>query len=461
MLSPADALRPLPLQRRYVEHLRSTAPALWAWHAAQAPALHAEALRLQLLKTSVRLEPEAEPQLFAAARAAQSAFGIELPLTIYQSALAEGRNAALWFLPEELHVVLSGPLSEELSASELQALFAHELAHHALYRAEDGAYRIAGQILDSALQEADAPPSARASALRYRRAMEVYADRAALAVAGSLEAAVGCLLKTATGLKRIDAAAFVRQAEEVLEKDPNLRSQGLTHPEAFLRARALAAFAREEEQADERVVRWIEGELELERLDLLDQHRVQRSTRELLRAALAPEWMRSDELLAHARAFEPELDPLTLENECDEAALGARLAAEGPGLRDYWCYLLLDLAALSEDESDLALWRGLELAEHFDARERLSELARTELGRTKKALEKLAKEAPVKIAALEKREKAPAKRRSKAKIAAEADPEDAAPADAAPKHEAGPNDGAAPKDETATKEDAATKDGEA
>jgi Zn-dependent protease with chaperone function len=428
VLSPADALRPLPLQRRYVEHLRSAAPELWAWHAAQAPARHAEALRLQLLKTSVRLEPEAEPKLFAAARAAQGALGIDLPLTIYQSALAEGRNAALWFLPEELHVVLSGPLEDELGEAELVALFAHELAHHALYRVEEGAFRIAGQILDSALQEPDAPPSARASALRYRRAMEVYADRVALAAARSLEAAVGCLLKTATGLKRIDAEAFVRQAEEVLEKDPNLRSQGLTHPEAFLRARALAAFARDEEQAEEKVVRWIEGELELERLDLLDQHRVQGLTRELLRAALAPEWMRSDELLAHARAFEPELDPLAIESTCDAAALGARLAAEGAGLRDYWCYLLLDLAALSEDGSDLALWRGLELAEHFDARERLQELARSELGRTKKALEKLAKDAPEKIARLEKRSASPARGRSKAKAASESEPVEPPPA---------------------------------
>ncbi|MBK9383293.1 MAG: hypothetical protein IPN34_00500 [Planctomycetes bacterium] len=443
MLSPADALRPLPLQRRYVDHLRSQAPALWAWHQAQAPERHAEALRLQLLKTSVRLEPEAEPKLFAAARAAQGALGVELPLTIYQSAVTEGRNAALWFLPNELHIVLSGPLEDELGEAELVALFAHELAHHALYRAEDGAFRIASQILDSALQEPDAPPSARASALRYRRAMEIFADRAALAAAGSLEAAVGCLLKTATGLKRIDAAAFVRQAEEVLEKDPNLRSQGLTHPEAFLRARSLAAFARDEEQAEEKVVRWIEGELELERLDLLDQHRVQQRTRELLRAALAPEWMRSDELLAHARAFDPEMDPLALESTCDEAALGARLAAEGPGLRDYWCYLLLDLAALSEDSSDLALWRGLELAQHFDGRERLLELARTELGRTKKALEKLAKDAPGKIAQLEQREAKPARGRSKARAASEPAPSEPAPAEPPPASELAADGGGA------------------
>jgi hypothetical protein len=410
VLLPAEALRPLPVQRRLVDHLKTHAPALWAWHAAQPPQRNAEAVRLELLKTSVRLLPEAEPKLFDAARAAMRALGRELPLTLYQSAVESGRNAALWFLPEEVHIVLSGALEDELAEAELVALFAHELAHHALFYSEDGAFRVAHQILASALEEEGAPPSARQSARRYLRAMEVYADRAALAAAGSLDAVVGCLVKTATGLKRVDAAAFVRQAEEVLEKDPGLRSKGLTHPEAFLRARAAAAFARDEDDAEEKVMRWIEGPLDVERLDLVDQHRVQQRTRALLRAALAPEWMRSDELLAHARAFEPDLDPLALESSVDAAALGALLRDEGAGLLDYWCYLLLDLAALSEDESDLALWRGLELAEHFGGRERLSELARSELARTKKALEKLAKDAPAKIAKLEGRASAPPKR---------------------------------------------------
>lgn len=398
MLLPDVALRPLPIQLQIVEHLRKVAPELWNWYAEPrteaAEFEEAQQVRLELLKCSVRLERETHPKVFAAVEAAASALQIELPITLYQSAVDNERNAALWFLPDEVHIVLSGPIEDGLDDAELTALCAHELAHHALYQMEQGAYLVADRILKSAMVDPAAPESARITGARYRRAMEIYADRAALGVVGSLDAVIGCLLKTATGLKRIDAAAFVRQSEEILERDPGLRSKGLTHPEAFLRARAAAAFALPEEDAEAKVLRWIEGPLDIESLDLIDQHRVQALTLELIRATLAPTWMRSEALFAHARAFDAAWNEQQLDAPIDLAALGQKLAQEGTTLHDYWCYVLLDFAALSRDEEDLALWRGLEIAEHFAARERLLELARKELGRTKKALDKLAKDAP-------------------------------------------------------------------
>lgn len=397
---PVDALEPLRYQRVLAQELERRAPAAWRWIAAQDAASDPEALRLELLKSCVRLEPEAHARLHAAAAHAAQALGTGAELHLYQSPLGTGLEASLWYLPGEVHLVLGGPVESVLDDAELRWLFGHELAHHRLWSMEEGRYRIVDRLLRANAARAEADAAQVLSAERWSRAVEVWADRAALAVDGELEAAVSCLVKITTGLRNVDALAFVRQAEEVLARDPALSSAGQTHPETFLRARALAAFARGEEGAEARVLRWIEGPLGLERLDLLDQWELEVQTQELVRRLLRPHWMRREALLAHARAFDPALDAARLDAAPDDEQ-GWSFGEEGQSLEDYLAYLLLDFAALDPEGEEVAMVRCLEVAARLGVEERFVELVRSELGRTKKAVDQLRRTAPERRAALE------------------------------------------------------------
>ena len=50
------------------------------------------------------------------------------------------------------------------------------------------------------------------------------------------------LVKMTTGLTEVDADSYVRQAEEIFSKD-SVQANQLTHPESYIRARALMLWA--------------------------------------------------------------------------------------------------------------------------------------------------------------------------------------------------------------------------
>ena len=68
---------------------------------------------------------------------------------------------------------------------------------------------------------------------------EVFADRGSLLAAGSAADAIAALLKVETGLAEVCAESYLRQADEIFAQ-ASPRAEQLTHPEAFIRARALA-----------------------------------------------------------------------------------------------------------------------------------------------------------------------------------------------------------------------------
>ena len=186
--SPGRALpplRPLPYHDAVVDYLRSEEPHVWRWAAsAQAKEEHAQEVRTALLKETYRLDPVAHEQAYQCARVAARRLGIDVPVTLYQ--LGDGpMNAALYYLPNEVHVVLSGSVLERLNGLELQALLGHELAHYHLWQLDDGAYHCADRILTSTANDPRASPSHVQTARLYRLFTEVFADRGACLACGS------------------------------------------------------------------------------------------------------------------------------------------------------------------------------------------------------------------------------------------------------------------------------------
>lgn len=379
-------LLPTSSHRAIRDALREHEPGLWQWYASdEFGAEYADRVRLELLKDTYRLEPDAHDELYAVAAGVAHKLGVTVPITFYQarSLGAEAMNAGLCFVPDAAHVVLTGPVLARLEPDELRALLGHELAHHRLWNEEHGSYRVADAVLEAVACHPSAAASWIQLALRQRRCTELYADRGALvANDGDLHAALRCLLKISAGIAAPDAVAYLRQVDEVMAKSTDA-SAGETHPELFLRAWAMQRWLAGSGDADAAVMQRLKGARTLEALDLLDQLELSACTQQLIAAFLHTPWLRSESILVQARQYLPDLQ---LEPEAPNGPVPVPALSFGQGvsdsIADYFGYVLLDLVTADADLLDEALAAALAFADSHGFGASFDKLARKELRST-------------------------------------------------------------------------------
>jgi hypothetical protein len=335
---------------------------LWDWFAsAKSQADYTEHLRLELLKLTYRLDAESHPDLYRATDEAKARLELEIPVTVYQAQQSLQPNAALLYIPGEGHLVFSGPALSLLTGDELRAVVGHELAHFHLWESDSGEFHIAERVLQAIANDPRAAPSHERSARRFQLYTEIFADRGALAVTGDLGPVVTGLVKMQTGLAQVSAASYLKQVEEVFERS-HVSSQGASHPEDFIRARALALWAERGDAASESITAMIQGSLTLDDLDLLGQQRMTEATRLLLEQFLQPTWFRTDAVLGHARLFFESFRPATAK----DPGVPDRLKFSDPALREYICHVLLDFVAADPELDELPLAAAFELSAQLD-----------------------------------------------------------------------------------------------
>jgi hypothetical protein len=393
-------LEPVPYQRALRDHLKSEEAQLWNWFSSHRfRAQHADKVRLELLKSTYRIERETQPELYAATETLAARFQISAPITIYQAHSGGELNAALAFVPGEVHIILHGAVLKMLTPVELAAMLAHELSHFVLWDQWDGEFMVASEVVRALANDSAADESHTRTARLVGLYTEIFADRGALLATGDVAATVSALVKLHTGLSEVSAASYLRQAEEVISHNPGATEQ-LTHPEPYIRARALKLWDRDETAAHAEIARMIEGTPALDALDLLGRQNVAQSTRRLIGHLLAPKWLHTDPLLAHARLFFEDFVP-------GEGGPADRTAAErlagtieqaDDALRDYFCYVLLDFAAVERGLEDLPLSAAIVVARQIGVGPRFSEIAAKELGLGKKRLAKIEASAERRIA---------------------------------------------------------------
>jgi len=380
-------LTPLPYHDAVVRCLRTLEPEVWQWaSSAQARAEHSEAVRGALLKETYRLDPDAHPELHKCSVAAAARLGITAPVTLYQS--GDGAmNAALYYVPGEVHVVFTGNLLERLRGAELEAVLGHEFSHYLLWELDGGAYHTADRLLTAAAQDPRAADSHLQTARLYRLYTEGFADRGGAVACGALLPAVAALVKTQTGLTEVSAAHYLKQADEIVAPgDP--KTSGESHPEVFVRARGLRLWCESDPNADAWLAATLEGPLSLDALDLLAQQRLVALTRRVLSQLLRPRYLRSEGMLAHARRFFADFAPAeALDAGLDTDVLSA------PGSHDYIAYLLLDFSVADRELDDVPLAAALELARRFGIAETFERLACKDLTIPKRQFNKLKQDA--------------------------------------------------------------------
>jgi Zn-dependent protease with chaperone function len=379
------ALNPLPYHEAMRAYLKEEEAAIWHWYASnKVRDEQAEAVRFDLLKSTYRLERETQPEVYAQAEDVLQKLGLDVPVTIYQAQNPRGLNASLAFVPDEAHVVLHGPLSSKLGEAELRALLAHELSHFLLWRSWDGQYMIAEQILAALTHDPLADTPHFASARLFALYNEVFCDRGSLLVAGDPLVVISALLKVETQLDDVSAESFLRQADEVFSR-AGAKTEGLSHPEAFIRARAVKLWADRDPQADEKIAEMLEGRPALGNLDLLAQRKVAGLTRRLIDVLLSRRWMQTELVLAHARLFVEDYVPP--EELCDDPALAEDIRTDDLPMQDFYAYVLLDFVTADRDLEELPLAAALSLAEDLRLKDRFTEIAKRELRLRKKQLE--------------------------------------------------------------------------
>lgn len=378
---------PIPPLRYHLDlvgHLRLHEGELWKWFMADgARAKNNEAVRLELLKSTYRIERESSPEVYALLDKTANALMISAPITLYQSSGGGMLNAALAYTPGEGHIIFSGPLLTTLTPAELQCVLAHELMHFVLLdRWKD--HLIASDLLAALCNDANAQPSHHASARLLRLYTEVLCDRAAYFVTKDLVSVITTLVRIETGIAEASAESYLRQTEEIFEKGHPV-AEGVTHPEAFIRAKAIQLWSSNAKDADGELEKVIEGPMSIENLDLLGQQRIRGLTRRLISQFLKPHWLRTEAMVASAKLFFEDFAPGDLE----DGALREELSAMGEKLVDYYCYVLLDFATADRDLEEAPLAAALLLSDELNLGERFREIAGKELNLKKKQLQSL------------------------------------------------------------------------
>lgn len=387
-----QALEPLPFHRAICDFLEQSETPAWEWFAsAEARSKAEEHLQLELLKRCVRLDSETFAEAHACAAKAAAALDVTHPITLYQAeGDGGGMNAALFHLPEAAHVVLSGPVLERLEESELVALFAHELAHHVLYLVDGGRYLVADRMLNAIAADPRASEAHIESCRRYRLYTEIFADRGSQVVSG-FDPAVSCLVKVTTGLKSVSPAKYLEQAKEIVARGP-VASEEYSHPETFIRTLALDLWTQKACDVENEIRLLIAGLGDSLTLDMVDQKRLTEATEALIAGLLAPEWIRSDTVMAQARSYSPDLVPLEV-GAVDWDAFSERYGPFASSVKTYLALVLLDFALADPDLDDYALAACLQTAEALDIGEEL-EVRAYDLGKVpKKRLKQIKTEA--------------------------------------------------------------------
>jgi hypothetical protein len=300
-----------------------------------------------------------------------------LAVTVYQAGYTDELNASIIYLENEAHIVFSGRLTSLLDEKELLGVLAHELTHVKLYSMLNGELEIADRIITAIANNHHSEAAYYETARLYRLYTEIFCDRGAYTVLGETAPVITGLVKAATGLDRVSAESYLKQAEDIFAADNAIKASSVSHPENYIRARALHLWHEQKENAEEEIIKMIEGITDIDQLDIFKQKELSVITKTFLQLFLKPKWMQTTFLISQAKNYFNDLildDAILL-----SPAFAEKTGAMHSSIKDYLCYVLLDFVLADPSLEEIPFGWAFQFAEDLQLKEAFEATVKKEL----------------------------------------------------------------------------------
>lgn len=375
-------IEPLSYHQKVREYIRKNEAKVWEFFSDETTRKkEVEEFKMALLKNTYRLENESNPIVYKALEKAKTGLDFNYKTTIYQDEAAQELNAGIVFVDDEAHIVLSGAVLSKLDENELAALFGHEISHALLWKIDNGEFETTSKIITSIANDYANDLRFHETARLFDLYTEIFCDKGALIVCGDKDVVISTLLKISTGLEKVSAKNYLKQAKEILSKETK-GSDGFSHPENYIRALATEWIHDDPENAEANIEKIIEGKLDVEHLDLFHQEKVETFTRKFIQLLTVPKWFQTNEVEQLAKDYfknfkfdknvELTDDEIKMVKDSDELT------------KEYLSYVLMDFCMVDPELSAVPFAKAFELAGEINVAEFFEKIVIKELKLSKK-----------------------------------------------------------------------------
>lgn len=344
--------------------------------------------KTDLLKNTYKFDPVTHAGLFEKVEKAREKLGLSISVHLYQAQHPDELNATIVYLNEEAHIVFSGAIIQLLNNEEQLAIISHELSHVQLYRELNGDLETADRIITALNNHSGCTTAQYETARLFKLYTEIFCDRGAYHVTGDYKPIISSLVKIATGLQTVNSDSYVKQAEDIYSAAPGTRTTGITHPENFIRARAIWLWHLKGHESENTIYEMIEGNTGLEELDLFKQQHISRVTRQLVQLLMAPSWMQTPQHLALAKQYFGASGNI---EAVSSTALSTSITLLHPSVKEYLGYVLYDFATADKMLEDLPLGYSFHLANKLSLQDAFFQAVKRERKLTDKKVSTLQK----------------------------------------------------------------------
>lgn len=379
------SLTPLPYHLKVRDHFRQQQKTWDFFAAAKTKEEQLQQFKTELLKNTYKFDPDSERKIYDKVDLAKEKLDLkELPVTVYQAEYSDELNASIVFLEKEAHIVFSGRIIQLLDEDELLAVIAHELTHVKLYTMLENDLEVAVRIITAIANNYNSEAAYYETARLFRLYTEIFCDRGACLVLDNANPVITSLVKIATGLETINAANYLKQADEIFTADDKTKAETVSHPENFIRARAAKLWQEKHETVEEEISRMIEGNVSLDQLDIFRQRDLTALTRQFLQLYLKPKWFQSTMVLSQAKQYFADFS--IGENAVLDEKLIDRIEQSHGSIKEYLSYILMDFALLDSTLEEIPSGWAFQFSEDVQLKDAFERIVKKEMKLSDKKL---------------------------------------------------------------------------